>query len=96
MESAQLPPTEIPDLPPEPPQWPKVVGIISVSWGVLGLLCTSCMPFMSTFLKSVIPEGEGGLPPLMPEGLAMAVLIGGGVISAVLLITAGVLSIGRK
>lgn len=90
------PPTYIPDLPPEPPQWPKVVGIISICWGGLGLLCNACMPLMPLALKNAMPADAGELPPMFPEGPKIFIAIAGGLLASLLCITAGALSISRN
>ena len=80
---SQLPPTESAfdmPMPAEPPAWPKVVGIISIVWASLGLLCGVCgtgwLLYMPTFAKSMEAQ-MGPMPPAMspsPAQLALMVL----------------------
>jgi hypothetical protein len=89
------PPTYIPDLPPEPPQWPKVVGIISICWGGLNLLCNACMPVLPKFFESFMPPDAQGMP-MFPKGPMVWIAVTGGVLACLICITAGALSISRN
>ena len=60
------------------PGWPKVVGMTSIVWGALGLLCNlggiGCMALVPTFMAS--SPDAGPLPPTMqldPIQIALAV-----------------------
>jgi hypothetical protein len=81
------------------PKWPKTVGILSVCWGGLGLLCNGCgaagILMQSTFLKSA-EEQLGPMPDVMKPPPAQIGLIAIGVVWTILLIIAGILLISRK
>ncbi|MEZ6244144.1 MAG: hypothetical protein R3B57_14005 [Phycisphaerales bacterium] len=82
----------------EAPKWPKVVGIISIVWGALGLLCgvggLAMMPLSSSFMEPML---EGDPPPptvsFGPVDYGLAAL---GPVLAILLIAAGIMTINRK
>src|SRR3954464_12580541 len=88
----------IPDIAePKPlPGWPKVVGIISIVWGALGVTCLGCFFGMSQFLPALMGKPDEPLPPtLKPDPLQMGVYILGAIMALVLLI-AGVLTVKRR
>ncbi len=96
MESTTLPPTDLDELPPEPPAWPKVVGIISICWGGLGLFCAACGLLSPFLVKNFTPAEVGELPPqYTPTPLMMGVTLFG-MIMALVCITAGSLSVARN
>lgn len=86
----------------EPPKWPKVVGIISLVWGILNIGCVGCliigtlMPMM--FTKEMEQQFPDGLPPQIANGPTMLtwVLIGVGVFLAAWLVVAGITLLTRK
>ncbi|MEC9372616.1 MAG: hypothetical protein VYC34_02185 [Planctomycetota bacterium] len=83
---------------PEPPKWPKVVGIISIVWASLGLLCGGCgafsLFFSSTF-QDMVAQGGPVPPNMQPGALQVAnMILSIGV--AVLLLVAGILCANRK
>lgn len=98
-------PTEDLGLPPLVPVWPKVVGIISIVWGSLGLVCNSCLligqAFQSASMGMMPQQTPDGKPmPPMPDvmkpgplDLASLVL---GLIVTTMLIVAGSLLVARK
>ncbi len=93
----QIPPSNgVPELPPPLPAWPKVIGIISIVWGGLGLLCGGC-GLLSPALTGMAMQGSGQeLPPAMlPQGPQM-VVIALSMLVAVVLIVAGATTVGRK
>lgn len=50
-----------PDLGAEPNTWPKVIGIISIVWASLGLLCNVCgavSPLFQSFAMSMVPPEQ--------------------------------------
>ena len=51
----------------EPPKWPKVVGIISIVWGTLSMLCTGGGTAMSALSGRLIQSSgiSGPLPPML-------------------------------
>jgi hypothetical protein len=86
----------------EPPKWPKVIGIISIVWGVLTLGCLGCgvvgilMPMMAgSAMSDAFPDG---MPPQMTQGpsVIMIVLLAIGFLLSLLLITAGAVLLTRK
>ncbi|CAG0973768.1 hypothetical protein PHYC_01392 [Phycisphaerales bacterium] len=93
------PPIEAGDLelPPEPPKWPKVIGIISICWAGLGLTCTVCgvaggavgYAFMPESQRSQFPPNFGLTPGLMATAAF-------GTLNAGLLLIAGILTLRRK
>jgi hypothetical protein len=98
-----IPPTE-PDLEdallPEPPAWPKVVGIISIVLGSIFLCCAGCgaiapvviFPWVQSTMKA---QGQA-LPPTMQFGAMQWVSIAmGGALSLFLLI-AGIMLVNRR
>ncbi len=98
MTQFDSPPSEvIPDLPPEPPGWPKVVGIISIVWASLGLFCGGCGGLMAFVGPMMIPEAQRDqFPPNMSPGPALLAVIAVGMLSGVLLLVAGVMTLRRK
>jgi hypothetical protein len=86
-------------LPPEPAQWPKVVGTISIVWSSIGLLCGVCgigfLAFMPQMMKSA-EQQLGPMPDIMkpnPIQLATSAL---GFIPAVLLLISGIVTVLRR
>jgi len=80
------------------PGWPKVVGMTSIIWGALGLLCNlggiGCMALVPMFMASAPDAGE--LPPTMrldPIQLALGVA---GTAMTIFLIVAGVATRRRR
>lgn len=81
------------------PGWPKPVGIISIVWGSLGLLCGGCglvgLSMMSTITKGA-EDQMGAMPDIMkPTGLQMLAM-GAGFIPTILLIVAGIMTVKRN
>lgn len=101
MSQINLPPTvppttEFTDLPAELPKWPKVVGILSISWGGFWLLCGGC-GIVGAFIGPMMmpPEMKDKMPPTtitLPQVVGMVA----GMANAVLLIVAGAMTVGRK
>lgn len=87
----------MPELAPEPPQWPKVVGIISIVWASLGLFCAPCGMIMPFLYPMIMPPElmEGGLPPNMQVNPLMMGAQGVGLLMAVLLLAAGIATVKR-
>lgn len=87
--------------PPEPPAWPKVIGIISIVLGGLGLCCNTVGVAGSfaggAFMQAAAGQMEGGLPPALtdPQPLIIASQVVA-VIVAIFLIVAASMLIGRK
>lgn len=103
---SQIPANTSPDvLEPEfhePPSWPKVVGIISMAWGVLNVGCLGCgvvgmfMPVL--FADQIAQQFNDGMPPAMTRGpsVALIALMVVSVLMAVFLIAAGVVLLMRR
>ncbi len=82
----------------EAPRWPKVVGIISVVWGGIGLTCGGCgmgTPAIMGFLMGSQLNGAP-LPPLWTFGPLDYVLGVLGIVMAIVLVVAGVQTILRR
>ncbi len=86
----------------EPPKWPKVVGIISVAWGVISIGCAGCGlagaasgSFMGDMMKQ---QFDDGLPPQFTQGVSVVMIAASAVsaVVAVLLIAAGCVLLARK
>jgi hypothetical protein len=80
------------------PGWPKVVGIISICWGGLGLVCGGCGA-LSLFIMPQLLAGQGDmgeLPPTMKPGPALMGLMVVSLAVSVLLIVAGWLCVLRR
>ena len=89
------PPTEADEFPAEQPQWPKVVGIISIVWGSVSLLCGGCGLASPWMMNLMPPEQRAQLPDHMISGAQMVAMVVGMGFS-VLLIVAGIMTIARK
>ncbi len=81
-----------------PPKWPKVVGIISIIWGTLGLTCTGCGIGSPAILGMMFGPMLNGapLPPAWQLGTVDYIVTAIGGLMAVLLIIAGIQTILRK
>ncbi|MGP1309559.1 MAG: hypothetical protein ACTS27_05100 [Phycisphaerales bacterium] len=85
----------------EPPKWPKVVGIISIVWAVLGIVCNG-LGVVGTLMTPQLmqmaeAEMEGGFPPQMTQPNMM--LAGISVVSllvAIGLLLAGIFTVNRR
>lgn len=84
---------------PEPPKWPKVVGIISIVLAGLGLLCGGCgvlsTIFMPQFMNQVAPD-MGPLPPTMQPGPLYIAIMVFSLLWSVLLLVAGITLLNRR
>jgi hypothetical protein len=80
----------------ELPGWPKVVGIISIVWGGIGITCIGCGVAGALFAPSLIPRDQAAQmpPPMMSPLQYLQMLLG--VVMAILLIFAGVLTLRRN
>lgn len=85
----------------EPPKWPKVVGILSIVFGALNLVCNGLGAvsafMMPTFMKSAEAQSPGGFPPAMTTlnplvSLLMLVSLAFGL----LLLLAGIMTLNRR
>ncbi|MFA6045645.1 MAG: hypothetical protein WC718_11735 [Phycisphaerales bacterium] len=80
--------------------WPKVIGIISIVWASLGLLCVLGSGVMVLALPSMMAKVPGydptNPPPSMVMGPLKMVLLAAGVPMAGLLLFAGISTVARK
>jgi len=92
-----FPPTDgTPDLPPVPPSWPKVIGIISIIWGSLGLVCGGCGMAMPIMMGAFMGGQGQTLPPSMTLNPPQLIVTAIGMVGSILLIAAGVSTVSRK
>lgn len=83
------------------PAWPKVIGIISIVFGALGLVCSIVGVGSVLFLPSMMANQpfEGGTPPVFPYVPASPFMTGLmilGTLWAIVLIVAGAMLVARK
>lgn len=79
----------------EVPGWPKVLGIISICWGVLSLGCVGCGLLGPALQSAMIPPEQAKDFPVLPPDPAQYAQLGLGGVFAVLLIVAGAMTAGR-
>ncbi|GJQ30944.1 MAG: hypothetical protein HBSAPP03_28280 [Phycisphaerae bacterium] len=99
MSQISIPPSEPGDLelPPAPVKWPKTVGVISIVWAGLGLVCGGCLPVVGIAAMSMIPpEMKAEFPPNMAGTPALWGLGVIGLLNALLLLIAGIITIRRN
>ncbi len=83
-------------VPVEPPKWPKVVGIMSIVWGILLLGCSACGTGFAILGRSMIPaEKSDQFPPAFISPAIMGLTLVGVIFYGVL-IAGGALTIARK
>ncbi|MCB9837924.1 MAG: hypothetical protein H6813_01165 [Phycisphaeraceae bacterium] len=86
------------DLDAELPKWPKVVGIISIVWGSIGVICNG-LGVASSFLSPMMAgsAGEGQMPPSVTDP-PMTVILASvfGVLLSIFLVVAGVMTVLRR
>ncbi|MGD9692241.1 MAG: hypothetical protein AB7G17_12465 [Phycisphaerales bacterium] len=79
------------------PAWPKVIGIISIVWGSLGLVCNGAGIGWQLMAGSFVGNMPGGAPPALtnpsPLGLGLGAM---SIIWSIVLIVAGAMTVGRK
>ncbi|MBL8763217.1 MAG: hypothetical protein JNM07_02980 [Phycisphaerae bacterium] len=87
-------------IPDDPPGWPKVVGIISICWSVLGLTCIGCGVigmFVPVMMKESMEKAmEGPMPAAMQPSIHQFVQLGSGAAWTVLLMVAGIMCVMRR
>ncbi len=97
-DEAPLQPADIADLPGDPPAWPKVIGIISIVFSSLALVCGGCgvavTPFMGQLMGGISQGHE--LPPMYQPHIGNMAVAGLGLLNALLLLIAGVMLLKRK
>lgn len=94
------PPTDpdVLDLPPEPKSWPKVIGILSIIWASIGLLCAGCGVGLMPVWRGMIEDQLKGAPPppSMVFGTVDYALMAVGVALTFVLLAAGIATVMRK
>jgi hypothetical protein len=94
------------ELEPEPPQWPKVIGIISIVWAGLGLTCSGCgllgivSQSFTTQMMASQKDQHGNPIPAMPDvmlaGPLEYVQIFFGLLFAGFLMASGIMLLKRR
>lgn len=88
------------ELPPDPPMWPKVIGILSIVFGSLGLVCIGCGGvglIMQVAFAAQSEEAMGGpMPDAMKVPMAQIAMMPIGAILAALLLIAGIMLLKRN
>jgi hypothetical protein len=85
----------------ELPGWTKPVGVISIVWGVVLVICgglgTAMAAFQPQMMKAAAGQLEGGVPDVLLNVNMFAIAMGvAGLAWAILNIVAGVLTVGRS
>lgn len=105
MNMGTLPPTPVPPpaySPPtsnfgaqEPPVWPKVIGIIAIAWGSIGLGCGLCSASQSA-IALVAQPSSGTMFQSAPSSPAPFISVLLGALISILLLIAGVMLVRRQ
>jgi len=81
------------------PLWPKVIGIISIIWGSLGLICGGfglvALPFSDKFVSAILENGEPTPYGMVPTATDYSIA-GFGFLLAVLLLFAGITCVSYR
>lgn len=88
-----------PALSSESPIWPKPIGILSIVFGSLGLVCNGCggvSLLAQPFLMSFGEEQFGPAPDVFKPLLGQVVLLPIALILSIVLLFAGIMLLGRK
>lgn len=91
-----------PDLFVDRPKWPSVIGIISISWASLGLLCGVLSVFFFAWMNSgsfreMTEKGMGSpMPDLLRPNTLQFSLMSVGTVWAGVLLFAGIATLTRK
>ncbi|XVJ60241.1 MAG: hypothetical protein HEQ23_12935 [Tepidisphaera sp.] len=83
----------------EVPQWPKIVGILSIIWGSLGTCCGGMGTVYFMFMPQILKAAEQQMGPAPKELVPSPPMIGMlafGVVVTIILIIAGALTIKRS
>ncbi len=94
-------------MPSEPPKWPKVVGIISIVWASIGVICNGCNLlgglFQNAMMGMVPPEEQAKVQqqmqnqsPIQQKDVVDYILGVSQFPVAILLLVAGITLINRK
>lgn len=86
---------------PEPPKWPKIVGLTSIILGGIGVTCTGLSAGVQLFITRMMSSSQsgfkGGLPPALTNPTMIQYVAGGvGLLWTILLIVGGALTLARK
>ena len=87
------------DLPPEPAQWPRVVGTISIIWASIGMLCGVCGVGMMALLPRFTAQAEqqfGPMPDVMKPTPVQMIIGVTGFIPPVILLVGGIMAVLRR
>lgn len=77
------------DLAGSPPAWPKVIGILSIVWAAMGVLCSGIgITFILVFAPGM--AGDGDLPPSMTATPLQWAFSGLGLIAIAILLFGGI------
>lgn len=82
---------------PAPPRWPKVIGIISIVFGSLGVICGGVGIGWQLLAPGMMGQMAGGAPPAIMN--PSPINLGYGAVSTLftfVLIVAGALTVARK
>lgn len=80
----------------EVPQWPKTVGILSVSWAALGTCCVGGLFSLVTLLPRLLPpEFLQDSPPMFQLTPSMAASFALSLANTILLLVAGIMCLRR-
>jgi hypothetical protein len=92
-------PVDVAPLQP-PPMWPRVVGIISITWAAIGLVCGLCglggMAAQTMFMPEAERSVGGPMPAVMKPGAMPMVMLGISMATSLLLLIAGIATVGRR
>src|SRR3954469_1748826 len=94
-----VPPVDELALPPEPPKWPKVIGIISIVWGslsALGGLCGLASRLLGRMMGSLTEKELGPMPPAMTISPLQMGFAGLGLVIAVVVLSAAISTVSRR
>ncbi len=81
----------------ERPSWPKVIGVISIVWGAIGVVCGGAGIGWQLMAGSIMGNIPGGAPPAITNPNPMALGVGAlGLLWSIVLIVAGSMTVARK
>ncbi len=82
---------------PAPPKWPKVIGIISIVLGSLGVICGGLGIGWQLLAPGMMSQMAGGGPPAIMNPSAVQLGVGAvSILWTILLIVAGAMTVARK
>lgn len=82
---------------PAPPRWPKVIGIISIVFGSLGVICGGVGIGWQLLMPGFLSQMPGGAPPTLMS--PSPINLGVGAVSTlwtIILVVAGAMTVARK